>query len=130
MRGAGEQVIDNEFLSVVVELCGAEAMRALVAAHGGTRIYIPRRPSPRSALCRTLTVDDVRKIIEAFGFGEVEIPSCNHSMRRASIEKLAAEGKTTREIAKLLGIHQRTVFRHLSALGCSAASLVPARREA
>lgn len=120
----------NEFLTLVEAVAGGDAVAKLIAAHGGTTIYVPRTPNAGNVICQTLALEHVQKLSRQFGWGYVSIPlgaTSAPASRRAAILRLTAAGHSAREIARLLGIAQRTVIRHRSALR-GGASLVEAAR--
>lgn len=109
-----------EVLAMVAEATSLPVALRLAADLGGTRLWLPERPQPGSALVQAVGQEAAERICDALGPGKVTIPLGPTAtfMRRAKrIRELLAEGHSQSEIARLLHIHVRTVERHASRAG-------------
>jgi DNA-binding NarL/FixJ family response regulator len=114
-----------EILHEIRGVIGHDAMLQLVNAVGGTRVYIPASAENDHWLITTIGPVLAKKLCEHFtvdGRGNrIEIPLLTKSAHQRSaqainarIDRLMAQGKSTREIAMKVGISQRTIHRRRS----------------
>jgi hypothetical protein len=101
-------------LNELVAVAGYEAMEAIVAAHGGTRVTVPMRPDGDNWLTRLQLGPEASKaIIDRFGEGSrLDVPtarSLTYLRREDDFDKLETEGASARVIARALGITDRAV---------------------
>ncbi len=90
-------------------LVGNDGAARLVAAYGGTRIYIPQEPLVADALCQLLGHDALCKLAAIYGGDRIEIP--NPPPRRLRILELRASGLSIDAIARSLHCTRRRVFQ-------------------
>ncbi|MGW1423640.1 hypothetical protein ACWAT4_26365 [Bradyrhizobium manausense] len=109
-------------LAEIAELVGnAKALQ--IAAHaGGTRIYFPSKVHPDHWLVQCVGLDAAGKILERFAGDTCDIPQAGHGsyarFRRsvaARIEQLEGEDASSKDIARDVGVSQRTVHRRRAA---------------
>ena len=92
---------------------------AVILAHefGGTRIYIPKRPTPDSPITHALGLDAATVIGHQFGGDNVLIPlgpAATHARKHKLIQDLLKRGDISKqEIARRAECHVRTVYRHV-----------------
>lgn len=106
-------------LAEVAEVAGQAAALRLADARGGTeKTYVPR-PEALTAehwLVQALGWDDAKTVAARIGGGPVPIPlgplSGLRGRVRTAIRRALAEGRSAAEVARLVGVHQRTVRRH------------------
>lgn len=112
-------------LEEIADAIGEDAVHALVAACGGTRIYIPATLSDDHWLIETLGRAAAEKLCSYFrvygpnrtrGHGShAEIPAftrSSYNKTRALIEKYDDGLTSVRLIALKVGVTERTVARH------------------
>lgn len=105
----------SDLLAVVEHCCGREAMERLAFKVGGGRVTVPREPREHHVLSLILGVEGTRKVVAIFGWGEVEVPmgpAALHERLRTAAEALIKSGKSGPEVARALGVSQRTVTRY------------------
>lgn len=106
-----------EALRPFAEATSVDAVMKLVAAFGGTVVYIPHQVEVRgrpTRLAEVLGPELLETLIDLYGHGNFEVPRCarllkHHRNRMMSDARLA--GKTIAELAKQFGLHHRTVRR-------------------
>lgn len=101
-------------LQQVADAAGPAAAIKLAKDHGGTRLYIPRAPTPKSVLSRSVGQEAAERIAAALGFGFVNVPLGPRIWDRrvvAAVGELLARKKSVPQIAWQLGITERTVYR-------------------
>lgn len=105
-------------LAEIAELVGnAKALQ--IAAHaGGTRVYFPSKVHPDHWLVQCVGLEAASKILERFAGDTCDIPQAGHGsfarFRRGiaqRIEQLEGEDKSSKEIARDVGVSQRTIHR-------------------
>lgn len=109
-------------LAEIAELVG-DAKALQIAAHaGGTRVYFPSRVHPDHWLVQCVGLDDAAKILERFAGDTCDIPQAGHGsfaqFRRGiaqRIHELDGEDKSSKDIAREVGVSQRTIHRHRQA---------------
>lgn len=102
-------------LARIAEIAGAPAARAIVAAHGGRRLYLPGHLPADHRLCRLIGFDAARRLIAALGPGHLEIPRgrSRHDVPTAgAVAEQTGRGRSAAAIAAALGISRRTVLYH------------------
>jgi hypothetical protein len=106
-------------LGEVASVAGEPAAYAIAECKGGTRIYIPAKVPAHHWL--TLTVGDVaaEKIAQRLGGDRYDVPLVTSGAYRSWRRKIAKqvhdldkEGKSSREIARTVGLTQRAIHRH------------------
>lgn len=113
-------------LATIDAIAGRQAALAVAAAKGGVNVYIPTPARLKSDhwLVQAVGLDAARKIAAAEGGLRYDIP-CGPLARRdavsRTIERALSEGKSTHEVARLAGVHVRTVRRHKSRIRAAVA---------
>ena len=98
-------------LDEIADIAGRDAALDLAATFGGSTLHVPAPGRVhRHALCHVLGDERARQVAERFQGEQVYIPQA----RRASVLRLRSQGLSRREIAKRLGVSDRTVRRILS----------------
>ena len=112
-------------LGEIADLIGEVGALNIAAQKGGTRVYFPARVDDTHWLAAVVGIDNARKLCDHFavdGSGQrIEIPlfvggSYKQFIRELSkrLHALDADGASEREIARKLGVSQRSVRRHRS----------------
>ena len=109
-------------LAEIAELVG-DAKALQIAAHaGGTRVYFPSKLHPDHWLVQCVGLADAGKILERFAGDTCDIPQAGHGsyarFRRGvaqRIEQREAEGASSKDIARDVGVSQRTIHRRRKA---------------
>ncbi|MDR3437157.1 helix-turn-helix domain-containing protein [Telmatospirillum sp.] len=107
-------------LAEIAEVAGVVAALQVANAKGGTVAYFRAADNlaPGYWLVDAVGLDAARKIIERFGPGAIEIPlgplAGNRNSLWTAIQKALKEGKSVATVARLVGVHARTVRRHKS----------------
>lgn len=101
-------------------LIGAEATRALVAAFGGIRIYIPTpcRLRPGHRLAQALGWEAAVKLCQAYGgTHDFKVPTCQTTKRQRlkarQIRQLRAKCVPVKQIARLVHCTEKAVYEYL-----------------
>lgn len=106
-------------LDELVDAIGESAAVQLLAAHGGTRIYVPAHPGPDHALVAAIGAEPAARLADhvATGVGGlwIELPRGSSSwtaeLRTRLLDAVGRPGRSEREIAQDLRVHGRTVRR-------------------
>lgn len=93
----------------VVKLVGLPGALALVEAHGGTRLYVPRNLNANSELSEMLGMRALASLIDAYGGNYLKIPVA----RRWRILILRSRGFSYADIARRVKCSENTVCRTL-----------------
>jgi len=96
-------------LQNLIDLIGHDGAAALVAAFGGTRVYIPQAPEPADMLSELIGHLPACALAQIFGGDRLEVP--NPPPRRMRILELRAKGLTINAIARTLACTRRRVFQ-------------------
>lgn len=111
-------------LGEIAHIAGAPAAIALAERAGGQRVYIPARVSGDHWLVDCVGRDAAERICAHFrlngrGGQQIDVPLASAGayaqLRRRiarDIHKLDREGHSAREIARRVGVSQRTVHQH------------------
>jgi DNA-binding NarL/FixJ family response regulator len=105
-------------LAEVAEVAGVTAALQLAHAKGGSQAYIPKPENLTPDHWLVEAVGDIaaRAIAERMGGGHCGIPLGPLNGMRSkvwrAIQEGIKEGKSAHEIARLIGVHHRTVRRH------------------
>lgn len=95
----------------IVDLIGEPAAVKLLAARGGTEVFIPDQVTD-SKLSSIVGLPAAVKLREHFGPGPLRLPTGSArgaGARRARAMQMLREGATTREVAMACDLHTRTV---------------------
>lgn len=96
----------------LIIVIGEEAAARLIAAFGGTRLYVPHSPEPGDALSNSIGFNAAIKLAQMYGGDRVDVP--NPTPRRMRILQLRAAGYSVDAIARELGCTRRRVFQVLA----------------
>ena len=102
----------SSVLDEISGLIGHEAATRLVAAFGGTRIYVPQFPEPDDTLSDSIGYHAALTLAQMYGGDRIEVP--NPPPRRVKIIELRAGGLSVDAIARSLGCTRRRVFQVLA----------------
>jgi hypothetical protein len=120
-------------LADIAEVAGNGAALSIAAEKGGGEAYIPLPENLKIDhwLVKLVGLDKAKKIAKRIGGGAMEIPMGPFAGNRAKVWRAIRialkNGKSTRQAAKMAGVHVRTVFRHKA--GDSGASFDEAQGE-
>lgn len=105
-----------------VRLIGLAATMLLVEHFGGTRLYIPVKPSPEHRLATLIGLDNLVKLSRVYGAQDhFDIPKAERALRHLRDQKIRAEigPKSARTLAIEHGLTERMVW---NIVGRTAAS--------
>jgi hypothetical protein len=97
----------------LTDIVGASAALAMIEAHGGTRVYVPKDINQNSAARLALPLPEARRLGEEFGGEHILVPIA----RAWRVRLYRAAGMTYPAIARKLGITERAVGRILTDAG-------------
>ena len=100
----------------LTNIIGASAALAMIEAHGGTRVYVPKDINQNSAARLALPLPEARRLGEAYGGEHILVPIA----RAWRVRMYRAAGMTYPAIARKLGITERAVGRILTDAGLTA----------
>ncbi len=109
----------NGVIEDIAAEIGFTAALALIEYHGGRVVMIPVRPSPDHPIARTVGMPALTRLCAAWAGEVLYIEGDTRRARierRALIARLAAEGLSTRAIARAIGIGERRVQQILAEL--------------
>lgn len=105
-------------LREIAEIAGEAAALRVAQARGGTRAYIPR-PENLSAthwLVQALGLEPARELASIYQGEHLDIPLGPHAGNQAAITAAItrglAEGRSAADIARAVGVTERTVTNH------------------
>jgi DNA-binding NarL/FixJ family response regulator len=99
-------------LEELIAVMGIPAAARLVAAFGGTRLYVPQTPGPDDALSAAVGHEAALALAQIYGGDRLEVP--NPTPRRVRIAQMRADGISVDAIARALGCTRRRVFQVLA----------------
>ncbi len=85
-----------------------EELLALLRAHAGTTIWLPRTLNQGSVLVRAVGRPAAERLVAACGPGKLQVPLARHWRVLVAL----AEGKSAPKIARELGITEKAVRDH------------------
>ena len=91
----------------LADALGDRALLALLEAHGGTRLSVPRGVAPFDPLAVLLGTAAAERLAREFGGSVLSVPLCKQW--RASL--LRGQGLTYAAIGRRLGMHEMSVHR-------------------
>lgn len=97
----------------LTDIVGAVAALAMIEAHGGTRVYVPKEINQNSAARLALPLLAARRLGEEYGGEHILVPIA----RAWRVRMYRAAGMTYPAIARKLGITERAVGRILTDAG-------------
>ena len=101
-------------LDFIAQATSVAVALELACKVGGTEISIPKNPNLDSPLSKIVGLENALKITKEIGHGRLLIPMANmrgEAARRAKAAKLLDQGLSATEVARTVGIHERTVRR-------------------
>ncbi|MBF6559117.1 MAG: helix-turn-helix domain-containing protein [Candidatus Binataceae bacterium] len=99
-------------LEELIAVMGTPAAARLVAAFGGTRLYVPQTPDAGDALSGAVGHEAAIALAQIYGGDRLEVP--NPTPRRVRIAQMRADGISVDAIARSLGCTRRRVFQVLA----------------
>ncbi|SBW09214.1 conserved hypothetical protein [uncultured Alphaproteobacteria bacterium] len=85
----------------------ADALK-LAAAWGGTKRYIPARPTSESEICKVISLEAAMALADAYGNGHHDIPlAAGLGSKKAALRRVLATGST--DAARAVGCSARYV---------------------
>ena len=99
-------------LEELIAVMGTPAAARLVAAFGGTRLYVPQTPDAGDALSGAVGHEAAIALAQIYGGDRLEVP--NPTPRRVRIAQMRADGMSVDAIARALGCTRRRVFQVLA----------------
>ncbi|MDR3437163.1 hypothetical protein [Telmatospirillum sp.] len=107
-------------LTEIAEVAGVVAALQVANAKGGGPAYFRAADNlePGYWLVDAVGLEAAQKIIKRFGAGTIEIPlgplAGNRNRLWTAIQKALKDGESVATVARLVGVHVRTVHRHKS----------------
>ena len=97
-------------LDEIADIAGRDAALDLAAAFGGSTLHVPAPGRVHShALAHVLGDQRARQVAERFQGDVVYVPKC----RRAVARRMRSQGRSTRDIASVMGVSRRAVQQML-----------------
>ncbi len=103
---------------LIVDTIGMDSALKLMHGGGGIEVYIPlpQHVHKEHWTARAVGLSTARSLAKKLadeGYaGRVHLPTGNNNRRHLAILSALADGKSVRETAQLLHLHERTVRRH------------------
>lgn len=101
-------------LALIAEATSPAVAIQIAAAFGGTRLFVPLRPRPTSALARVVGVEAAQTIARVIGHGDIEIPMAGargQRNRRRRVAEMLAGGASIRQASLAGDVCERTARR-------------------
>ncbi|WP_349507234.1 helix-turn-helix domain-containing protein [Agrobacterium pusense] len=118
----GDDDDSDNIIQMIRDVAGEDVHDWLCHHHGGTRICLPtlRRFNEESAVSKQLGFEMAKKVMDAVGVDqgtqEFDVPlgkaAVKESLKARITELLAENGLSADEIARMTGVHTRTIWRH------------------
>ncbi|OJH51170.1 hypothetical protein ATN81_03105 [Agrobacterium pusense] len=118
----GDDDDSDNIMQMIRDVAGEEVHDWLCHHHGGTRIRLPtlRRFNEASALSKQIGFEMAKKVMDAVGVDrgtqDFVVPlgktAVQENLKARIKELLAEDGLPANEIAKMTGVHSRTVWRY------------------
>lgn len=108
-----------QLLYDIAEKFGLTVALRFAAAYGGKRLYIPEKLRPDHPVSRDYGPDLLAWLIARWGGTDLMIPlgpSSSYRHRIAEIQRLLRAGEDSATIIRVIGCHERTLYRHKAAL--------------
>ena len=99
------------------ERIGLAALQKLVAARGGSRVYVPMQPEVGCTLARLIGHEAARALAAEYGGEHIEIPKCDaalRALRDAELQKRIEAGESVSRVALDAGLTERHLRRILA----------------
>jgi DNA-binding transcriptional ArsR family regulator len=114
----------------LADLIGFDAAMALIQAHAGQRLHVPKRARPNAVLAKIIGIDALTKLCAEYGGLDVYI----RRERGQRVRLMRMQGHSYSEIARAVGLSQKQVHWHLHRAGLTnnqgIAAKAKARRDA
>lgn len=105
-------------LQEIAEAASLDAAWKLAKAKGGQLVFVPAHAREEHWLTDLVGLDAATKICDYYRVQErgtqLLIPMASAAQRASLWQQALAAGGTANETAAALGVHRRTVFRHLA----------------
>lgn len=108
-------------LQRLADTVGLEAVLLLLAARGGTNVYIPHRSKSDTELCRLVGEEAAARFSDTMPGTYLKLPACKQALVMYWTEK----GLSRMEVARELRLDQRSVHRILAELDTRQIDLFP-----
>ena len=102
-----------KFTRQIARVAGLDAALALAAAHGGTRIYIPRNLPADHWLITLVGQDAAQRMAREFGgegYNMDHHPTHGIKGMRRAAERALDEQLSANEAARISGLHVRSIY--------------------
>lgn len=95
----------------LVEIIGLESALRIVAAWGGSTLYVPATCDPDHLIAKIVGLDAAEDLERHFGSQTIDVPKLNlkHIKLEVDAVKLVDKGFSTREAAHILGVSKERV---------------------
>lgn len=100
-----------ESLRHVLDGLGIEVVRVIMERWGGLVWQVPASPPPDHELWRLFDEETVRRFCAYCGGEVLSVPTATRERRRRMVLDLLADGMSTTEVARHLGMTERAVRR-------------------
>jgi len=98
----------DQLLSAV----GIDATAKIVEAHGGRKLYVGIRPSPR--IVEMIGAESGAALCDAMSGRAIDVPTkAPRQYRRRDVIEARANGATIAQLAERFGVSERTIFNDL-----------------
>ncbi len=111
-------------LAEIAEVAGLVPAIQIAKAKGGQRVTFPAKLKDGHWLIEAVGIDAARVICAHFAtdVGGIDIdipfgPTSTRARRKRQISELIGQGKSANQIARVVQVDRRTVFRHKKAAG-------------
>ena len=105
---AGREPLPGALAEIEAVIGRGAALLIALAYRTQEALHVPRRPDDDHPLSRLIGADGARELAARFGGSALAIPRAS----RLLVNHLVAQGYSTGEIARALGLHRRTVRRY------------------
>jgi hypothetical protein len=97
----------------LLKLLGADAFARLVANKGGQRVHVPVKALPSHFLSNILGMQAFANLVDDLGGFSIVVPNGVRTPSRFEhVHKLVKAGLKINDIAEILGMTERSVYRH------------------
>lgn len=97
----------------MVQLVGLQPTLAIVAQHGGTRLWFPNDPKPDSPMVKLVGIDNARRLCLHFGADRPTIPKAKAALQALRDADIRAnpEGLSVPQLALKYGLIERRIYQ-------------------
>ncbi len=106
-----------ESLRDMVEILGLTTTMHIVKAHGGTRLFVPKKANAQHHLANLLGIEQARQLSDHFGGESLSIPRMAHALRHQrnrDIVRRYDAGDSVRILAQAFHLTDRQIYTILS----------------